>query len=197
MGDKVNKGWLADERRYYWSNVWDSLVLFSNNRVIPIKENNYGGDIFSEDRAYVEGHDKGTFNTWHIFTWKGNLNRGLKAELRRMYNEDKEGYYYDIKGGKIENWYHDEHSRQKLVMEFNKTYTLRRIRNGNEEGLTVEDNESSEETTLWISRIRGVSLQHQAASVVSRSIKNLCDVDKMVKQGIIPIRLSPMIKEYI
>ena len=197
MGGEVNKGWLADERRYYWSNVWDSLVLFSNNRVIPIKENNYGGDIFSEERAYVKGHDKETFNTWHIFTWRGSLNRGLKAELRKMYNGDKDGYYYDTKGGKIENWYHDEHTRQKLVMEFNKTYTLRRIRNGNEEGLTVEDNESSEETTLWISRIRGMSLQHQAASVVSRGIKNLYDVDSMVNQGIIPIRLSPIIKEYI
>ena len=197
MEGEVNKGWLADERRYYWSSVYDSLVLFSNNRVIPIKENNYGGKVFSGERPYVEGHNRRTFDTWHIFTWRGNLNRDLKAELRKMYNGDKDGYYYNLKDGRIENWYHDEHSRQKLVMEFNKTYTLRRIRNENEEGLTVEDNETNEETTLWLSRIRGTNLQHQAASVVSRAIKNLHDVDTMVKKGIIPANLSDIIKEYV
>ena len=197
MGKVTIKSWRVDERRYFWSCVWNSIIDFSNNRAIPFQENNDGKDIFSEERMYVEGNDTKAFNTWHIFTWRGALSSNFKSELRKMYNGENSGWYHDYKNGEIESWYYDEHSKQKMAMKFNKTYTVRRIRNEREEGLTLADNDSKEETTIWISKIRKMSLQNQAASVMSRSIENVHDIDNMVKIGVIPVLLSPIIKEYM
>lgn len=184
--------WKVTERRFFWSEEHGNIILCCDRKPMFIDTPNTNDQKFltSSDRAYVEGADKRKFESWHVYTWS-NLADGLqdcalKAEIKKMYDNKKKG------------WYHDERGRQNLAIGFNKTYMTRRIKTKElEEALEMEDLSTKRKTNHWCSKIRGFSLQHQAASVIARRVNDWEGINKLVREKILPGVLAELIKEYV
>ena len=199
--EKIVNEWQAEETRIYWSNVLPVIRWHFPKKPIILPEGSNKDYIFSEKRTYCSGAGRMKFERYHVYTWYGKTNGKMKREIKKLYDEGEhintEITLNENDNDRKDSFWLEEPPKEELAERFNHKYIRRRRKGAGEEGITMEHKETSLITDYWCSKIRKVSLEDQAAAVISRIINNKRDVDKMVKMKLIPKPLAELIKEYV